>query len=81
MTELRATIRASLCPRVMVREFGTLDVRATDRNIVVGMPDKVTHPTQFNARITQLLDPRGVRIFSAARKTLAVLTAISPPWR
>jgi hypothetical protein len=39
--------------------FGTLDVWATDRNIVVGMDDAPKNPTQFNARITDLLDPSG----------------------
>jgi YVTN family beta-propeller protein len=39
--------------------FGTLDVWATDRNIVVGMEDKPANPNQFNARITDLLDPSG----------------------
>ncbi len=39
--------------------FGTLDVWATDRNIVVGMDDSPSNPTQFNARITDLLDPSG----------------------
>jgi YVTN family beta-propeller protein len=39
--------------------FGTLDVWATDRNIVVGMDDNPPNPDQFNARITALLDPTG----------------------
>jgi YVTN family beta-propeller protein len=39
--------------------FGTLDVWATDRNLVVGMDDNPKNPNQFNARITTLLDPTG----------------------
>ena len=39
--------------------FGPLDVWATDRNIVVGMENNPKNPTQFNARITTLLDPSG----------------------
>ena len=39
--------------------FGTLDVWATDRNIVVGMDNNPPNPNQFNARITDLLDPSG----------------------
>jgi len=39
--------------------FGTLDVWATDRNIVVGMDSHPNNPTPFNARITTLLDPSG----------------------
>lgn len=39
--------------------FGTLDVWATDRNLVVGYLDGPPNPSQFNTRITTLLDPTG----------------------
>ena len=39
--------------------FGALDVWATSRNIVIGMPDKADPANQFTTRITTLLDPTG----------------------
>jgi YVTN family beta-propeller protein len=50
--------------------FGTLDVWATDRNIVVGMADAPKNPTQFNARITYLLDPSGSSNILPGRKDI-----------
>jgi YVTN family beta-propeller protein len=50
--------------------FGTLDVWATDRNIVVGMEDAQQHPTQFNTRITDLLDPSGQSNILPGRKDI-----------
>jgi YVTN family beta-propeller protein len=50
--------------------FGTLDVFATDRNIVVGMPDHPKNPTPFNARITTLLDPTGSSDILPGRKDI-----------
>jgi YVTN family beta-propeller protein len=50
--------------------FGTLDVWATDRNIVVGMADHPQNPTQFNARITTLLDPSGSSDILPGRKDI-----------
>ena len=50
--------------------FGTLDVWATDRNIVVGMDDAPSNPTQFNARITDLLDPSGSSNILAGHKDI-----------
>jgi hypothetical protein len=34
-------------------------VYATDRNIVIGFPDGTPKPTQFNTRVTTLVDPSG----------------------
>src|SRR5262249_41657904 len=39
--------------------FGALDVWATSRNIVIGMPDTANPANQFTTRITTLLDPTG----------------------
>lgn len=50
--------------------FGTLDVWATDRNIVVGMDDNPPNPNQFNARITDLLDPTGSSNVLAGHKDI-----------
>jgi YVTN family beta-propeller protein len=50
--------------------FGTLDVWATDRNIVVGMADAAENPTPFNARITDLLDPTGSSNILPGRKDI-----------
>ena len=50
--------------------FGTLDVWATDRNIVVGMDDNPPNPNQFNARITDLLDPTGSSNILAGHKDI-----------
>ena len=50
--------------------FGTLDVWATDRNIVVGMDDMPPNPTQFNTRITDLLDPTGSSNILPGRKDI-----------
>jgi len=50
--------------------FGTLDVWATDRNIVVGMDDAPENPTQFNTRITHLLDPTGSSDILPGRKDI-----------
>jgi len=50
--------------------FGTLDVWATDRNIVVGMDDFPPNPTQFNTRITDLLDPTGSSDILAGHKDI-----------
>jgi YVTN family beta-propeller protein len=50
--------------------FGTLDVWATDRNLVVGMADSPKNPTQFNARITTLLDPTGSSNILPGRKDI-----------
>jgi len=50
--------------------FGTLDVWATDRNIVVGMHDNPPSPNQFNARITDLLDPSGRSNILAGQKDI-----------
>ena len=50
--------------------FGTLDVWATDRNIVVGMDEAPKNPTQFNARITYLLDPSGSSNILPGRKDI-----------
>jgi YVTN family beta-propeller protein len=59
-TQARANdYNAQSVPASYGNGFGTLDVWATDRNIVVGMQDTPKNPTQFNARITTLLDPTG----------------------
>ncbi len=50
--------------------FGTLEVWATDRNIVVGMDDAPENPTQFNTRITHLLDPTGSSDILPGRKDI-----------
>jgi YVTN family beta-propeller protein len=50
--------------------FGTLDVWATDRNIVVGMDENPPNPSQFNARITDLLDPTGSSNILAGHKDI-----------
>ncbi len=50
--------------------YGTLDVWATDRNLVVGMEDAPKNPTQFNARITRLLDPSGSSDILPGRKDI-----------
>jgi YVTN family beta-propeller protein len=50
--------------------FGTLDVWATDRNVVVGMDDHASNPNQFNARITELLDPTGSSSILAGHKDI-----------
>jgi DNA-binding beta-propeller fold protein YncE len=50
--------------------FGTLDVWATDRNIVVGMDETPKNPNQFNARITYLLDPTGSSNILPGRKDI-----------
>jgi YVTN family beta-propeller protein len=50
--------------------FGTLDVWATDRNIVVGMDDDPPNPNQFNTRITDLLDPTGSSNILAGHKDI-----------
>jgi YVTN family beta-propeller protein len=59
-TQARANdYNAKSVPASYGNGFGTLDVWATDRNVVVGMADSPKNPTQFNARITTLLDPTG----------------------
>jgi YVTN family beta-propeller protein len=59
-TQARANdYNAKASPASYGNGFGTLDVWATDRNIVVGMDDAPANPSQFNARITDLLDPTG----------------------
>jgi DNA-binding beta-propeller fold protein YncE len=59
-TQARANdYNAKSVPASYGNGFGTLDVWATDRNIVVGMPSDSKNPTQFNSRITTLLDPSG----------------------
>ena len=59
-TQARANeYNAKSVPASYGNGFGTLDVWATDRNVVVGMADAPKNPTQFNARITTLLDSTG----------------------
>jgi YVTN family beta-propeller protein len=50
--------------------FGTLDVWATDRNLVVGMPNTAKNPTQFTTRLTELLDPTGSSNILPGRKDI-----------
>jgi YVTN family beta-propeller protein len=66
-TQARANdYNAKASPTSYGNGFGTLDVWATDRNIVVGMDDAPPNPTQFNARITDLLDPLTASLVEAA---------------
>jgi YVTN family beta-propeller protein len=70
-TQARANdYNANSVPASYGNGFGTLDVWATDRNIVVGMADAPTNPTQFNARITYLLDPTGSSNILPGRKDI-----------
>jgi YVTN family beta-propeller protein len=70
-TQARANdYNAKSVPASYGNGFGTLDVWATDRNIVVGMQDSPKNPTQFNARITTLLDPTGSSNILPGRKDI-----------
>ena len=70
-TQARANdYNAKSVPASYGNGFGTLDVWATDRNIVVGMADAPENPTQFNARITTLLDPTGSSNILPGRKDI-----------
>jgi YVTN family beta-propeller protein len=70
-TQARANeYNAKSVPASYGNGFGTLDVWATDRNLVVGMADAPNNPTQFNARITTLLDPTGSSSILAGRKDI-----------
>jgi YVTN family beta-propeller protein len=70
-TQARANdYNAKSVPASYGNGFGTLDVWATDRNIVVGMADHPQNPTQFNARITTLLDPTGSSDILPGRKDI-----------
>jgi YVTN family beta-propeller protein len=70
-TQARANdYNAKSVPASYGNGFGTLDVWATDRNIVVGMADHPQNPTQFSARITTLLDPTGSSDILPERKDI-----------